>query len=321
MDTEASETEVTGSTESTGEVVASSENTQATEASQGEVTKAEGAATAVASDTPAWNPNFKFKVKDKEMEFDEFLRGSIKDQDSEKKLRELYEKAYGLDEVKASRASFEQKYKEVDGKYNQIAQSLGTLGQYVQEKKYGDFFQSLNIPKQDIIDYVIEELRFQELPQEQRQAIEHQRQLEREFQIAQQHNQTMYQQMQQLVTQQARNELVAEMGKPEISQAIQMFDARLGKPGAFEQEVIRRGQYYEQVHQVSPPASQLVQEVLAFVGQPQAAPANQQAQIVKTQAEKPVIPVMAGGSQKSPTQKVPTSIEDLKRLRQQRAEM
>jgi hypothetical protein len=281
--------------------------------------EASGATGVAETEAPAWNPNFKFKVKDKEMEFDEFIRGSVKDQSHEAKLRELYERAYGLDEVKASRAAVEQKFKEVDGKYNQVAQSLGTLGQYVQGKKYGDFFQSLNIPKQDIIDYVIEELRYQELPQEQRTAIEQQRQVERDYEIANLQNQQMYQQMQQLVTQQAKQELDMELGRSEIVQAAQMFDARLGKTGAFAQEVVRRGQYYEQVHQVSPPARQLVQEVLAFVGQPQA-PVNSQAASVQKQAEKPVIPMMAGGSQKSPTHKLPTSIDDLKKLRQQRSE-
>jgi hypothetical protein len=117
---------------------------------------------------------------------------------------------------------------------------------------------------------------------------------------------------------QAKQELVSEMSRPEVTQAIATFDARLGKPGAFESEVIRRGQYYEQVHKVSPPASQLVQEVLAFVGSKPQAPQTTASQVVHAQAEKPVIPTFAGGSQKSPTQKMPSSIDDLKRLRQQR---
>jgi hypothetical protein len=315
-----SEVESTSTGGDSQESTGSEESSSTTDVASHDGGSETASTTEVVSQEAAWNPNFKFKVKDKEMEFDDFVRGSIKDKTQEGKLRELYEKAYGLDEVKASRNNFEQKFKESDTKYNQIAQSLGVLGQHVQNKDYGDFFSSLNIPKQDIIEYVINELRFQELPQEQRQVIEQQRELTRNYDFVHQQNQAMYQQMQSMVTQQARNELSVELQKPEVTGVAQMFDARIGKPGAFEQEVIRRGQYYEQVHQQSPTASQLVQEVLSMVGQPQAAQVNQQAAIVQKQADKPVIPTFAGGSQKSPTQKMPSSISDLKKMRQQRAE-
>lgn len=277
-----------------------------------------GAAAPAAAATP-YTPNFKFKVKDKEMEFDDFLRGAIKETAHEKKIRELYERAHGLDEVKASRANFETKFKDAETRYQQVEQGLGQIGKLVKEGRMADFFQALNIPKEKIIQYAIEELKYQELPPEQRQQIDHQRRLQQEFDQTAQQNQSMQQQLQGLVQAQARTELMSELGKPDVSQVVAAFDTRHGKPGAFEAEVIRRGQYYEAVHKISPPASQLVQEVLSLMGPPQAAQ-SQTAQVVAAQAEKPVIPAFASGSQKSPVQKVPGSIEDLRKLRQQRAE-
>lgn len=266
----------------------------------------------------AYMPSYKFKVKDKELEFDDFVRSAVKDKDTEAKLRDLYERAYGLEEVKNSRNTFEQKYKELDGKYSQVSQSLKQLGGFLQENRMGDFFQALNIPKDKIIEYAIEELKYQELPPEQKQAIEYQRQLQAEYEMANQQNQTLQQQMQELVQAQVRQELTFELNKPEVVKVMQAFDARIGKLGAFESEVIRRGQYYEQFHQTSPPASQLVQEVLAFVGQSQAEQIATPEAVAAAQAQKPVIPTFKGGSQKSPTQKVPNSIDDLRKLRQMR---
>jgi hypothetical protein len=61
--------------------------------------------------TQAWKPSFKFKVKDKELEFDDFVKPIIKTKDLEQKFKDLYEKAHGLDEVKTSRETFKQQVK------------------------------------------------------------------------------------------------------------------------------------------------------------------------------------------------------------------
>lgn len=51
-------------------------------------------------ETPAFSPNFKLKVMEQEREIPELLRPLIKDAESEKAVRELVEKAYGLEYVK-----------------------------------------------------------------------------------------------------------------------------------------------------------------------------------------------------------------------------
>jgi hypothetical protein len=127
-----------------------------------------------------------------------------------------------------------------------------------------------------------------------------------------------------MVQRQAEMELGQELAKPEVVSAITAYETQLGKVGAFKAEVIRRGQYYEAVHKISPPASQLVQEVLALVGVQaqtqqgsQAASQSTPSQVVQNQQAKPVISSFQGGGAKSPAKKVPTSIEDLRKMRQQ----
>lgn len=284
-----------------------------------EVQKAKGAHPEVQE----WSPSYKFKIKDKEQEFDDFVKPVVKTKDLEDKLRSLYEKAYGLDEVKTSRESFKQQVEEWKGKYGQVEQSLKTLGDYVKKGDFNTFFGALNIPKDKIIQYAIEELKYQELPQDQRQAIDLQRQQQTEFERAQTLNQTLQQQMSQMVQRQTEFELNQALASPDVAAAISSYETLVGKPGIIRNEIIKRGQYYELTQKESPSARQLVDEVLGLITNqansttPSAsASISTPGQVVQKQKEKPVISSFQGGA-KSPAKKVPTSIEDLRKMRQQ----
>lgn len=293
----------------------------ATQANDG--TKANLGAGDANPEQPAWTPSYEFTVKDKKLQMDELFKPLIKSKDVEAKLKELYEKAHGLDEVKTSRETFKERATAAETKYQQTEQNLKMLGDVVKKGDFSTFFEVLNIPKQQILNYAIQELKFLELPAEQQAAIEAQRQQQQQFQYAQQENQTLQQQMQNMVVQQARQELNFETSKPEVQNAAQAFDARVGKQGAFMSEVIKRGQYYEAVHKTSPPAQQLVNEVLQFVGmsaanpQVQATPQAIPSQGVVPNSPLPVIPAFNGSVSKSPVRKAPSSIQDLREMRKQ----
>ena len=313
-----STTPETQNTEKSGAEVSSLDSTQEN------TETAVGSGSGETTPTPdAWTPSYEFTVKDKKLQMDDLFKPLIKSKDVEAKLKDLYEKAYGLDEVKTSRETFKERATTAETKYQQTEQNLKMLGDVVKKQDFNTFFEVLNIPKQQILNYAIQELKFLELPAEQQAAIETQRQQEQQYQYAQQQNQTLQQQMQSMVVQQAQQELNFETSKPEIQNIAQSFDARVGRQGAFMSEVIKRGQYYEAVHKTSPPAQQLVQEVLQFVGMTAQDPqgqANSQAipsQGVVQNSQKPVIPAFNGSVSKSPVRKAPTSIQDLREMRKQ----
>ncbi len=282
------------------------------------------------SQIPAWAPEFKFKVRDKELEFDEVLKPLISTKEVNEKIKELYLKGYGIEEVKSDRATLQKELKSEREQFNTVRTNIQNLGEFVKNKDFSGFFQALNIPKDEILKYAVEEFKFQQLPAEQRQAVEEQRQLQAEYQAQQKTNHTLQTQVQQMVQAQTQFELDQALTSPDLSPAISQFNARFPQnPDAFKLEVIRRGQYYETVHKTSPPASQLVQEVLnlvgsnpGLVGQPSGVPPQQQgniSQVVHQQNQKPIIPAFAGSSGgKSPARQLPNSIEDLKRIRQER---
>lgn len=269
-----------------------------------------------AKETAPFLPNFKFRVKDKEHEFDDFIKPVVKSKEIESKLKDFYEKAYGIDEVKSSRDSVKKQFEEIQGKYSEVEKSLQTLGEFVKKDDFRSFFSALSIPKEKIIQYAIDELKYQEMPLEQRQQIDSQRRQQTEFETAQRQNQELQTQMQNMVMRQTEFELSNELAKPDVASIISSFDARVGQVGAFKDEVIKRGRFYESVHKVSPPASQLVAEVLTLIGQPKAQAPATQSQVVHAQQEKPVIANFQGGA-KSPVKKVPSSIDELRKMRQQ----
>lgn len=326
METEVTETSQTDTSEK--ESSASMEAKQTTEGKMGvEPEKSTVTTDASVTEPPPWSPNFKFKVKDKEHEIEDLFKPIVKDKTAEAKVRELYEKAYGLEDVKADRQTLKDQLKDIQTKYSTVEQNLQTIGAYARKGDFGTFFHLLNIPKEKIIQYAIEELKYSELPAEQRAAIDQQRKMQVDYDTQVQQNQSLQKQMSDLATQQATVELNQALAAPDSVPLIAAFDTRAGKPGAFKAEVIRRGQYYEAVHKISPPASQLVAEVLSLVGV-QAPPAPQSTGATSTttpgqgveQTQKPVIKSFSGSSTKSPVQKVPTSIEDLKKIRQQRVQ-
>lgn len=273
---------------------------------------------------PAWQPNYKFTVKDKELEFDEWVRPVIKDKDTEEKLRDLYSKAHGLEEVKADRQTLKEKYAQIEERSSKIDQSLKVLGDYVKAGDYRSFFEALRIPKEQVIQYAVNELKYLELPQEERNRIEQERAMKAQLAQYEEQTMTLQEQHDRLVAQQVGMELSSEMARPEVAQIISSFDTRVGKPGAFHEEVLKRGAYYEAVHKTSPPAKQLVDEVVRLAGLQMAQdgnPAITQQQVAPTgtpatAGKKPVIPNFNGSGSASPTRKVVSSIADLKKIRE-----
>jgi hypothetical protein len=268
---------------------------------------------AQAPQAPSYQPNWKFRVAQKEYEIDEFLRGAIKDADTEKKVKELYEKAYGLDLVKP-------RFHETREKYQTLESSVKAV-MSAKDKDLDKFFKLVDLPEEKLLKYVWDKLQYQQLPDEQRQLIEAQRTERERAETLEQ----KYQQAQEFIAQQAVQartvELRSVLTRPEIQSVASAFDARVGQPGAFEAEVVARGKlaYYTTGKDI--PAEQAVQEVLSILGhqqaqapQAQATPAQpQQQQAPQVREKPPVIPAVSGRTT-SPAFKAPESIEDLKRL-------
>lgn len=271
---------------------------------------------------PAFTPNYKFKVDEEEKEIDELFRGLMTDAEKEKKIRELHEKAFGLDLHKTRHEKLKTQFQEVSTKYTNIDKSLKQLSRFVQNDDLGSFFQAINIPEHMVFEFVKRRLTQMEAPPEQRAEIQRQENERRQLIQLQQENEELQERF-SIETIQARGlELDTALASPGVTTVAAKVDAQFGK-GAFRQAVIDRGivAYQTTGNEIS--VHQAVQEAVAYwskmFGQsPQApapAPTSAQAAPQEPQAPPPIMPNVSGRAT-SPIKTGPRSIADLKKLGQ-----
>lgn len=270
-------------------------------------------------ETPPYTPNYSFKVMNEQKEFPDWMKAAIKDAATEKEARELAEKAYGLDFVKQDRSQLKEQFQTVSKDYEGLKGHLLQAGQARQRGDYKTFFDSFGVSDEEILKYALKVAELKEQGPEAMARFEAQRQESLRAVSLEQENQRMYEQVQSLGVQQRTFELDQALASPEVSSVAQMYDERVGQPGAFRARVIERGQYHWLASQKDLPAMQVAKEVASLFG-PVASPQAMQTPKVAVQsqpaAKKPVIPsIQSRGT--SPAQKLPRSIDDLKKLREQ----
>lgn len=260
-----------------------------------------------------FTPNLKYKVLDQEKDFPEWAKGLIKDPTLEKAFRDIFEKADGIDHIKTRRDSLETENKQMKEHWAPVVQTVQMVSQMLQKKDYESVFEALGIPEVELFKYVNTRLQLRENPQ-QLAAHEQQRQLQARNQELEARAQSADQMAQDLAIQRRSWELDMELSKPQVLGAIEAYEARVGQPGAFKAEVIRRGQAYAAIGQ-DIPVQQAVQEVLKLIGwqgQPQATPPAVP-QAPQAPEEKPTLPNFRGKGT-SPAKIVPKNVEDLRRM-------
>ena len=317
----ATTTESTGTSQSTADTqtASSASDSQSAPASLAEKVRAKAtkmaseanAAKAVA--TPAYNPNFKYKVHDQEKEFDELFRPLVKDADSEKKVREIHEKLFGFEVIKPKYEARTQELETLKKEYFPVKEGITQLKEWVKAKDFDSFFQGCNIPENMIMEWVAQKLRYQGLPPEEKERYDRQTQLERENAELKKASQGYQSESQQARVAARETELNTVLQSPEVNSVMQAFDSQAGKTGAFREEVILRAQalYFQTGKDVS--AKEAVDSLMRLRGASgpaqttPATPTNPQIQQTKPAAI-PNIKSRGG----SPVKKNPTSFEELR---------
>lgn len=268
---------------------------------------------------PAWTPNFKLKVYDKEMEIPEDFRPFIKDEKAEKKFRELFEKSYALDEHKGIHQKVLQNLDEFKSKatthekeLERVTEGVKKLYNYSQ-KDLGTFFEMYRIPEDRIIEFVRDRLQEKELPEHERVQRDELRQRARaadqyEDQLRQQQRQN-----QEMVMSQHNSAMEMAMNAPDVSTFKKDFDTRFGQ-GAFQKHVSDHGSriYQSEKKYISPfEATKAVMEYYRPAIQTQAPLTANGGQ---TTEQPPVIPNVGTGRGVSPTRPKFKSLDSLKKF-------
>lgn len=304
------------STETQASTPAPELTTEATQAPEGlteGVSPVAGQATqqSVVPEVPAYQPNFKYSVRGQEKEIDEMFRSLVKDAESEKKIKELFEKAEGLDFVKEDRKSIKGEY---EGFKSQVVPYLQEYHKFTSLRDQGNIgaaLQVAGISDEQLFKYCLEKIELEQNPQTANIYKSNQEAALKQFEMQNQIQQ--YEQMsQQLQMQQFEYDMMQSIGAHKDLAA--QVDERLGRQGAFREEVERFGiaEYHRGNTNLS--VQQAVEHVANkykpfFASSPSApqAPAHKAPSVIPN----------VGSSNVSVISKRPKSIDDLRKIREE----
>lgn len=278
-----------------------------------------GATPPVASTPPGYTPNFKYKVLNEEKEFDPFIRDVIKDAEIEKKVRELYERADGIDFVKRERDRFRQEHSEYRKQVDPVIKELRQAGMFLQQGDLEKFFSIFNLSEDLLVKYVTERLQYKQLPPEQRAQADALRKQRDAYYEQTSEAEILREQNAQLQIQQVNFELGILLERPEVKTVVSNFDARAGKPGAFLEKFEKYADYLCSAERRFVPPSEAMKSFLDLLGnsysqpQPEAQQAPAQAPaVVAPPSQKPSVRTFpAQGT--APVKKGYRSLQDLRK--------
>jgi len=266
----------------------------------------------------AWTPNYKVKAYDNEYEIPENFRSYI-NQENEKNFKEVFERSFAFDTIKQKYKDAQTKYQDVNGKYDTISKNLDKLSKYVQGGDFDSFFGSINIPEADIQKWIYNKLQIQSLPQDQQQLYTKNSEYQKQLSNMQEQYEEMQSKLgefesykQEQAIQQRHSELDSAIVNSEYKSLAESYDARVGQPGAFKNEVILRAAAVANATGKDLSVQEAVQEFAKLV-----AWNNQNGVQAGGVAQKgnsrPTIPSVSGKAS-SPVAPQVKTIEDLKKL-------
>lgn len=257
---------------------------------------------------PEWQPDFKYKFGDEELEIEEAYRQYIKDEESQRIIKEWALSQKEMPQLQSQLQDLSG-YKE---RFDPIYHQMMDLAQKWEAKDLDGFFQGMGVDYKTIEGYVAEKLRYNQLPEEQRREYDERRQERSESYEMRRRNEQLEQQVYQANVQRLGFELDQTLSKPDVQQLSSVYDDIYGQ-GAFRQEVVQAGQAIHAMHGQDLPAGQIVQMVAQRV-RPLVERLSQSGQQQGVPQQAPRVIKNPRGSSASPDRARPKSVDDLRKL-------
>lgn len=280
-----------------------------------------GDAAKVETTPAAYTPNYKLKVAGEEREIPEEFRALMKDETSGKKIKEIFEKSYGLDYTKPKYETLKTDYAKVTADHHALNGAINEIKQLYAKGDMDTFFEKLGIPQEKVLQYAVDKVKYSELPDEQRAALDAKRNVEKENYSLQNQFNDLQKNFQEQLVQQRHMLLESELARSEVKSVADMVNERVGRPDAFIQAVYAHGDltWKNSQGKVDLTPRQAVDAVVEGYRKlfGTANPATNPNTPVSVKPNATIIPNVGSGKSSSPVKQKPRSIEDLKKLREQ----
>jgi len=205
---------------------------------------------------PAYAPNFIFKAHGKENELPEMFRGLVKDADSEKQVKEIFEKAYGMENMREKnvKASEQINYyeKELVPPLMKQHEMLQEITGFIGKKDFDSVFDLAGIDLRDLQEWMYKKLSINDLPPEQQSIYNQNRELqkqqyeyEKKVRSYEQQNENASQEQHRQQLNSLSDSLNFELSQPQIQSVVKNYDQERGQ-GAFQTKVIKYAAFVSQ---------------------------------------------------------------------------
>ena len=253
-------------------------------------------------ETPEYVPNTKYNVKGKEFDLPDWAKASLKSADNEKEIKEIFEKAAGIDHIKQKHQELYTQNQKVNDDFKNLANGVQELRDTYQEAtKTGNllmldgFFQKLNIPFPVLLNYLQQKVQFQELPEEQQRMFYGSIEAQKRTRELESQNQMLTESQSAAQSQARAMQLQSIVSRQDVAPVVNHFDSLPGrKPGDFWNLVKEHGEYtwYKSGGQVDLSPEEAVQQVIQKLSM--SAPQAQQMQ--QQQSSQRVVEAHKGAS-------------------------
>lgn len=247
-----------------------------------------------AAETPAYEPNYSYRVKDQEAQFDDFLRESVKSKEQEDKLRDLYTRAGAFEDFKRGKEEASQNLQKLVGQIQKV-------NDYVGKGDMERAIRAIGLPEEKLLEYFAKKYEYEQLDPSQKKLHDDRREAELKAESSSEELNLLREQMNAMAVSQRTQELNSVLAKDGIRQIAEAFDKNAGHAGSFADAVKRQAiaVYHatgkdlsaeEAVEMIAKPLRGFVNSQGSTTTQGNAASDPERTVIVKNKNDKPVIP-------------------------------
>jgi len=266
------------------------------------------AAAATEPEKPEYEPtSFKVRSFGRDIEIDDAFRPLMTDEASEKKVRELFEKAHGMDEYRRRDAEKGEYLQQVEPVLNTVRVAAEAL----EKNDIDGFLKALQVSEQTMYKWVAEKIKFAELPEEQKAAYNQRKLAEERAASLQASNDHLQSERNSYMASQRSFDLDQGLAKASVKTVASTWDSIYGA-GAFKREVQETGASEFMRNQVDLSAEQAINKVIERI-QPLVSRLGSAPQAPAPVKRLAVIP-NAQGKSGTPAKKAIRTLDDIKRL-------
>lgn len=188
-------------------------------------------------DETKYEPTYRYTALGEEREFDDFVKPFVKSKDEEARLRDLYERAAGLDHFKEKVSKRDAELDRLRQEYAKAQREREDL-EFLKKTNPAKFFETVGV---DPYEYAMQQVRLEEMGEEERKLYTQNSDLITEREQFRRELEELRKERQDLEQQRLKNEFQTALADPDV-------DVIRKQVNDFEQQVIEYGRIHHRLH-------------------------------------------------------------------------